>query len=307
MNSEEATSRDRNFYPALLRAHRRFLSLRTLYIFCFVLVVACGAGFFGLRWFEKAATFHPVRYAPGPSWNMPQGCEDVWFQTADGLRLHGWFINSRADKAAGTVIYFHGNGGNLSHVGWIGARLAASGFDVLLFDYRGYGRSAGDVADERAIYIDADAAYDYVVRERGAKPEKLALYGQSLGTTAVVDLASRLKVGAIILESGLSSASDMASAMLPWMPRWLHALGRNRFESVRKLGNVYCPVMVTHGDPDNTISTEQGRALYAAAHDPKRLMIIEGAGHNVAGFGGYGYIDKVSAFIRESLTTDKSE
>ena len=304
MDSEEATPRDRNFYPTLLRADRRFLSLRTLYIFCFVLVVACGSAFFGLRWFEKAATFHPIRYAHGQAWNIPQGGEDAWFQTADGVRLHGWFISSRADKAAGTIIYFHGNGGNLSHVGWIGARLAANGFNVLLFDYRGYGRSAGDVADERALYIDADAAYDYVVRERGANPDKLALYGQSLGTTAVVDLASRSKVGAIILESGLSSASDMASAMLPWMPRWLHALGSNRFESSRKLEKVYCPVLVTHGDPDNTIPTEQGRALYASAHDPKRLMMVEGADHNVAGFGGYGYIDKVSAFIRESLTTD---
>jgi fermentation-respiration switch protein FrsA (DUF1100 family) len=304
MDSEEATSRDRNFYPTLLRSNYRFLSLRTLYIFCLVLVVACVAGFFGLRWFEKAATFHPEPYRSGAVWNLPQGGEDVWFQTADGVRLHGWFISSRADKPAGTIIYFHGNGGNLSHVGWIGGRLAANGFDVLLFDYRGYGRSAGDVADERAIYLDADAAYDYVVRERGAQPEKLALYGQSLGTAAVVDLASRLKVSAIILESGLSSASDMASAMLPWMPRWLHGLGRNRFESARKLEKVYCPIMVTHGDPDTTIPTEQGRALYASAHDPKRLMIVEGAGHNVAGFGGYEYVDKVSAFVREALTTN---
>lgn len=299
--SSELRLRDRKPF----QTKRRFFRRETLYALLFVFIMADIFTFFGLRWLEKAVTFHPERYAPGSTWSLPAGGEDVWFQTADGARLHGWFISSAAQPAAATVIYFHGNGGNLSNVGWIGARLATNGFDVLIFDYRGYGRSEGDVNDEQAINEDAGAAYDYVVRERGAMPEKIALYGQSLGTTAAVDLASRKTCGALILESGLSSASSLASEMLPWMPRWLHKLGRNRFESARKLASVRCPVLVSHGEPDRTIPTGQGRALFDSAPEPKRLIILPGADHNVAGFGGYKYLDTVASFIQDSLSAIK--
>jgi fermentation-respiration switch protein FrsA (DUF1100 family) len=124
------------------------------------------------------------------------------------------------------------------------------------------------MTDERA-FADASAAYDYLLRERKVRPEQLALYGQSLGTTAAIDLASRKVCGALVLESGLTSASDMASALLPWLPRLLHPLGRNRFDSLHKISGVRCPVLVTHGDQDQLIPVEQGRALFARAPEPK--------------------------------------
>ncbi|MGH9901517.1 MAG: alpha/beta hydrolase [Pyrinomonadaceae bacterium] len=256
-----------------------------------------------LRRFEHAVTFHPARYAGGDAWAPPAGAEDVWFAGAGGERLHGWLVRaSGARPSSATVIYFHGNGGNLTNVGWVGTRLAARGFDVLLFDYRGYGRSEGDVTDERGIYEDADAAYDYAVRVRGVRPERLALYGQSLGTTAVADLASRRPCGAVVLESGLSSASDMASVVLPWLPRPLHALARNRFDSARKLADARCPVLVAHGELDATIPAAQGRALYAAAPAPKELIVVPGAGHNdVVAVGGDAYLDSVAAFVRRAV------
>ncbi|MEN3334156.1 MAG: uncharacterized protein V7641_3521, partial [Blastocatellia bacterium] len=266
-----------------------------------LLVILMTAAFFGLRWFEMAVTFHPERYAAGPAWELPRNAEDVWMKTADGVRLHGWFIKAGATPAAATVIYFHGNGGNLSHVGWVGQGLAARGFDVLLFDYRGYGRSDGNVSDERALNADADAAYDYVAVERGVSPDRLALYGASLGTTTAVDLASRKPCGALVLESGLSSASDLATVLLPFVPRWAHRFGRNRFESARKLEGIHCPVLITHGEPDDRIPTEQGRKLFASANQPKRLLILPGAGHNVIGFGGQNYIATVAAFISNAL------
>jgi len=225
----------------------------------------------------------------------------VSFLNQQQLRLHGWFINSQSQPASATVIYFHGNAGNISNVGWVGESLAARGFDVLLVDYRGYGRSEGEITDERDIYADAEAAYNYVVDQRRISPERVILYGHSLGTTAVVDLASRRKCRAIILESGLSSASDMATIRLPWVPAWLHALGKNRFESARKLARVYCPVLVTHGEPDNIVPTEQGRALFSAAREPKRLMIFPGADHSVSGYGGEKYFSEIAKFIQDSL------
>jgi fermentation-respiration switch protein FrsA (DUF1100 family) len=255
--------------------------------------------FFGLRWVEKSMTFHPDRYTPGIEWTVPAGARDVWFSTADGLRLHGWIFESTTDPKLATVIYFHGNGGNITNVDWVGKQLASRGLSVLLVDYRGYGRSEGEAEDERGIYLDADAAYDFVTSLGRNHP--IVLYGQSLGTTAAVDLASRRACGALILESGLSSASDVAATVFPWFPRLFHGVLRSRFESARKLSQVTCPVLITHGEPDPILPAEQSRRLFAAANEPKKLLIFPGAGHNVFGSLGDRYLELVANFIKESL------
>jgi alpha-beta hydrolase superfamily lysophospholipase len=231
---------------------RRRLS-RALWMGAISVPVLGGLSLLGLRWFETAITYHPTRYAPGETWKLPAGAEEVWFAGAGGERLHGWFVRSRGRPATATVLYCHGNGGNLTNVAWVAERLAGRGLDVLVFDYRGYGRSEGEISDEWGLYADAEAAYDYLTRERGVRPERLALYGLSLGTAAAVDVAVRRECGALVLEAGLSSASAMAAVAVPWLPRWLHTLGRNRFESARKLERVRCPVLITHGTRDGTI------------------------------------------------------
>jgi uncharacterized protein len=257
--------------------------------------------FMALRWFEHAVTFHPVRFDPGNEWKQPTGAQDVWLTSSDGVRLHAWLIESSERPALATVIFFHGNGGNISNVGWVGESLASRGFDVLLLDYRGYGRSEGSVGAEEGLYADADAAYEYVMKVRAVSASSVVLYGQSLGTAVAVDLASRREAGALILESGFSSASDLASNVLPILPRRLHFLARNRFESARKLRSVNCPVLVTHGDPDLTIPTQHGRLLFAAANEPKKLLIFPGAGHNVFGVAGDGYLDHVADFLQKAI------
>lgn len=256
--------------------------------------------YFGARLFERSVVFHPERYRQGEVWKLPPGGEEVWFRGTSGERLHGWYVRAENvdTDVAPTVIYFHGNGGNINTVGWLGERLSERGFNVLLFDYRGYGRSEGSVTDERGIYADADAAYDYVVNERATKPEQVVLSGQSMGTTAAVDLASRRPCGALIIESGLSSASDMARVVFPWVPTWVHKYARNHFESAKKLERVSVPVFVAHGARDRTIPVEQGYKLYASAHEPKRLVIIPEAGHNnLVATGGREYLDALANFI----------
>ena len=297
MELETSEFRDRS------SARQRRPFIRKLFVASLVLILLGCIAFLGLRQLERAIAFHPERYEPS-AWVTPAGAEDVWFPTSDGKRLHGWFFKADAKPAQATIIYFHGNGGNINGLGWLGERLAARGFNVLIFDYRGYGRSEGELEDERGLYADADAAYEYVVKARGVPSETIALYGQSLGTTAVTDLASRRRCGAVILESGLSSGSDMATAALPWLPRRLHFLAKNRFESARKLSQVHCAVLVTHGDPDNTIPTDQGRTLFAAANEPKKLLILPGAGHNVMGSAGDTYLDAISQFILDALKRD---
>jgi hypothetical protein len=255
----------------------------------------------GMRLLEWQMTHHPVRYNGSAEWTLPTNGEEVWFTTADGVKLHGWFLRAEPQPAQGTVLYSHGNGGNLTYVRGVATDLTQRGLDVLIYDYRGYGRSAGSAPSETELYADGDAAYDFLTQTRGVRIEHLAIYGLSLGTTVSTDLAARKPCSALVLEAPLSSASDMASATLPIIPRQLHWMLKNRFESARKIAQVKCPVLVTHGDEDSIIPTEQGRKVFAAANEPKRLMIVPRGSHWLP--SEKGYMDAVAEFITANLKT----
>lgn len=293
-------------YQAMRRGEH---ALAVRYFVISILVIALivlPVGFFMLRRFEASVIFHPERAARGGTWRVPQGAEEVWFRNAEGQRLYGWFFRSNTQPAAATVVYAHGNGGNLSYCEWVGESLAARGFDVLLFDYRGYGRSEGETAGEGGLYADAEAAYEFVTGARGVAAGRVVLYGQSLGTAAVTDVAARRECGALVLESGLSSAADMAAVVMPWLPRFLRGLTKNKLDTVSKLPRVGCPVLVVHGDRDEIIPVAQGRKLFDTAPEPKRLVIVERAGHNdLSIVGGEKYIDTLAEFIRQSIRTEK--
>ena len=288
-----------SFAPPASKGRYRILSLKSLIVLIVLLTVFACVFVLGLRKVERAVAFHPVRIQAGETWIAPALAEDVWFSTKDGHRLHGWFFQAKATPAKATIIYFHGNGGNIKNTGWWGEQLAARGLSVLLFDYRGYGRSEGYLEDEAGLYADADAAYEYVVSKRGVPPPKIVLYGHSLGTAAVADLAARRECAAIIMESGPSSGSDMAKVVLPWLPSQLYFLARNRFDSAGKLSRVHCAVLITHGESDETVPTEQARTLFAAANQPKKLMILPGADHNFFASVGDSYLDAITEFIND--------
>ena len=272
---------------------------RRLIYLLVALVLACAGFVYGLRRLELAMTFRPSRMAATQV--TPAGAENVWFNSADGTRLNGWFFATHTKPELATVIFFHGNGGNIANVGWLAQRFADHGFNVLIFDYRGYGVSDGAAAKESELYADGDAAVDFVTKQKGIRPEQIVLYGHSLGTAIVSDVASRRTVGAVVLESGFSSASSVASTALPWLPTFLHFLGKNRFESARKLKSVKAPILIAHGDPDLTIPTSEAQLLYAAANEPKKLLIVPGAGHVVFGTAGEQYLVQVERFMRDSI------
>ena len=225
--------------------------------------------------------------------------EDITLGTADGERLHGWFVPHPSARA--TLLFAHGNAGNISH------RLESIrlfhdlGLAVLIFDYRGYGLSSGTTT-EQGTYRDADAVWHYLVDERGIPPGAVVLFGRSLGAAVIADLAARTHPGAVILESAFTSVPDMAARLYPWLPvRWLASY---RYDNAGKIREITAPVQLIHSRDDEIIPFSQGERLYAAANEPKRFLELHG-GHN-DGFhvsrGIYG--PAVNEFIGESLASD---
>ncbi len=232
---------------------------------------------------------------PGPdSIGLPYQQLDIL--TEDGVRLDAWYVP--VSEPRGTVLFFHGNAGNISH------RLDSLrifnelGLATLIFDYRGYGRSEGAIS-EAGIYRDAEAAWRHLTIDMKTPPERIALFGRSVGAAVAAYVASRHRPGALILESGFVSAPELGAEIYPWLPvRWL---ARIRFPAAEFLHSVSCPVLVIHSRDDEIIPFDHGVRLHAAAREPKQFLEIRG-GHN-DGFlvSGQGYLHGLDAFFAASL------
>ena len=222
--------------------------------------------------------------------------EDVFLTAADGTRVHGWHIPGESPV---TLLWLHGNAGNIS------SRLAnillmreRLGVGILIIDYRGYGLSEGKPS-ENGLYMDAKAAFDWLVSERGLDAEReIILFGRSLGVAVAVETAARRKARGVILESGFTSIADMGgTGRASALSRLTLPLFEARYDSASKIGDSLSPVMILHGDRDQTVPVEMARRLYAAAPEPKTFHPIPGAGHNdTVHAGGEAYIEALRRF-----------
>lgn len=225
--------------------------------------------------------------------------EDITLSTQDGETLHGWFVPHPSAQA--TLLFCHGNAGNISHRLESIRLFHELGLNVLIFDYRGYGLSSGTTT-EQGTYRDVDAAWNHLVEERGIPPESIILFGRSLGAAVIADLAARTRPGAVILESAFSSVPDMAARIYPWLPvRWLASY---RYDNADKIRKIAAPVLVIHSRGDEIIPFEQGERLFALANEPKQMLELEG-GHN-DGFhvSRDRYRPAVRDFIQHSLSAE---
>lgn len=221
--------------------------------------------------------------------------EDVWFQTEDGTTLFGWYV--QASPAAPVLLWCHGNAGNIIHRLENLAELYRLGLSVFIFDYRGYGRSSGTPSEE-GLYRDALAAYGYLVNQRGIRPERLVLFGRSLGASVAGELASRKPAAGLILESPFPSIAAMARVHYLGLP--MHWFVSGRFPLAERLAHVTIPVLVVHGDRDEIVPIELGRQVYDAAREPKSFYVIEGADHNnTTRVGGRAYFQRLRRFVIE--------
>jgi fermentation-respiration switch protein FrsA (DUF1100 family) len=202
--------------------------------------------------------------------------EDVNFDTDDGVALHGWYVSTPAPR--GTVLFFHGNAGNVSHRLDSIAIFHALGLDVFIIDYRGYGRSQGR-ASESGTYRDAEAAWRYLTAERRIDPARIVIFGRSLGGAVAARLASTVEPAAVIIESSFTSAADVASRLYPFLP--VRFLLRLEYPVADDLERSSSPVLVVHSRGDEIIPFGMGRALYEAAPQPKAFLELAGD-HNTA-------------------------
>lgn len=236
---------------------------------------------------EKSLAFSPR------GWGMD--FEDIYLSTHDGVRLNAWLI--RASRDSPMVLWFHGNAGNIADRVENARLLVDRGLSLFLVDYRGYGKSEG-APSEKGIYIDGQAAYDYLVSERDIAPGNLIVFGRSLGSTVAVYVASRNICAGAILESAITNMADMARVHYPIIP----GLGtlKHKFNSIDRISGIKAPILFIHGDADEIVPYELGRRLFDAATSEKTFYTIPRAHHNDTYFvGGKEYFDRFERFVRE--------
>jgi len=218
--------------------------------------------------------YSPVREVPYTPGELDLDFENVVFKSGDGLLLSGWYIG--AENSEFTVLFCHGNAGNMTH------RLDSInifynlGLNCFIFDYRGYGDSEGKPSEE-GTYLDVGAAYKWLTEEKKIQPDKIIIFGRSLGGSIAAQLASKVKAAALIIEGTFTSYVDIGKKFYPYMPvRWF---ARFSYRTIDYIKDVGCPVMLIYSRNDEVVPFEFGLELYEAANEPKEFVEIFGS-HN---------------------------
>ncbi|MHC4260728.1 MAG: alpha/beta hydrolase, partial [Planctomycetota bacterium] len=218
--------------------------------------------------------YSPVREIPYTPDELGLDFENVTFNSADGLQLNGWYIP--ASNSELTVLFCHGNGGNMMHRLDSINFLYNLGLSCFIFDYRGYGNSEGNPSEE-GTYLDAQAAYKWLTQEREIPPHKIVVFGRSLGACIAAQLTTQVKAKALIIESAFTSYVDIGQRFYPYMPvRWFASFGYRTIDYIKYLN---IPVMIIHSKNDDIIPFEFGLQLYETANEPKEFVEIFGS-HN---------------------------
>jgi fermentation-respiration switch protein FrsA (DUF1100 family) len=267
-----------------------------------VIVTAAGAyvALLLFVWFGQSSLLYlpslPTRELAATPQSIGLAYDDVTLRTGDGVRLHGWFVPAPTPRA--TLLFFHGNAGNISH------RLDSLrifhelGLSVFIFDYRGYGRSEGSPS-EAGTQNDARAAWRYITDTRTVPASEVVLFGRSLGAAIAAWLASQYRPGALIVESTFTSVPDMASELYWWLPA--RHLARFQYATRDYLKATMCPVLVVHSPNDEIIPFHHAEALYAAAHEPKELLRLTGSHNEGFLLSGAAYTRGLDQFLATHL------
>ncbi|TAL66103.1 MAG: alpha/beta hydrolase, partial [Bacteroidetes bacterium] len=220
----------------------------------------------------------PLRTVPPDSANLKYKC--LYLQSEDGVKLSGWVVLSEKDTLASPWLLFcHGNASDISYIDYIARYklFTTLGLNVLTFDYRGFGESEG-TPSEAGLYKDAMATYNYLTITRHIPPDRIIIYGHSLGTGVAIDLATRVPAAGLVVEAGYQSIPEAAHQMYPFLPvRLLRLLVRNKFLSIDKINRISIPKLFIHSSEDKIFAISEGRTLYEKALPPKSFLEIKGS------------------------------
>ena len=245
---------------------------------------------------QGSMVYYPTKDIEGTPADIGLKYEEITLRTKDRVNLSVWYVPAKNER--GVVLFCHGNAGNISH------RLDSIrifhdlGLSVLIFDYRGYGRSEGSPTEE-GTYLDAESAWEYLVNVKGARPEKIILFGRSLGSAVAAELALRHPAAGIIIESGFKSIPALGAKFFPYLP--IRLISRFQYSTIDKVSMINMPKLFIHSPQDEMIPYEHGAALFEKAAEPKEFLQITG-GHN-EGFltSGKIYTDGLNRFISKNL------
>ncbi len=248
-----------------------------------------------VRYFEQKNLYFPFKEIEATPENIGLDFEEIALTSGDGVSISGWFIPSVSSRAV--LIFCHGNGGNISHRLEKIRILNELGLDVLIFDYRGYGKSEGRPS-EAGLYLDTEAMYEYLVKEKAILSRKIIGYGESLGGAVVINLAVNREMGGVIIEDSFTSVREMGKKLFPFVPAFLY---KSRYDSIGKIQHIKIPKLIFHSINDEIIPFEQGKRLYDVSPEPKEFVQLNG-GHNDAFFLSRDlYSLKISSFVGRVL------
>jgi fermentation-respiration switch protein FrsA (DUF1100 family) len=242
---------------------------------------------------QRQLLYFPDRSSPRFGAASGMGLREIHLHTADGLSLLSWYLPPPEGRPV--ILYFHGNGGNITYRIDRLVRFAQAGYGVLMLEYRGYGGNPG-TPTETGLYEDAGAAMRFLA-EQGISGKRLVLYGESLGTGVAVRMAAREPVGALILEAPYTSIAAAAQYHYPYIPAAL--LIWDRFDSLSLISHVKAPILVLHGGRDVVVPPRFTRELFAAAPEPKEEWYVPDAGHE--DLVQFGAVDAAVKFLRSHL------
>ncbi len=230
----------------------------------------------GLYFFQENLLFHPTQLSQDYTFKFDSSFEEITHTTSDGAHLHGLYF--KVNKPKGTLLYFHGNAGDLSRWGEIVQYFVKKDYNVVVMDYRNFGKSMG-IMSERALYEDADWWYAFAKAESLKTATSLYIYGRSLGTTFATYVASKNETTQLILETPFYSVEDEAISRFPILP--VKKLLKYRFPTNEYINEVQAPITIIHGTEDMVVAYEHGKKLYDHIKSENKLFVtVPGGGHN---------------------------
>ncbi|MBT1686094.1 alpha/beta hydrolase [Dawidia soli] len=240
--------------------------------------------------FQRKLIFYPGKMARNTNLNLSSHQHEVFLEARDYETIHALYCEGTRPEV---ILYFHGNAGDLSGWKFVTEDFSALGYAVLIIDYRGYGKSTGQIS-EQGMYADGEAAYEYLTKELHILPQNILVYGRSIGSGVAVEVATRYLVRGLVLESPYTSLSALANEKVPFFFPSLYL--RFRFNNLHKITSLTCPVVLLHGTQDELIPPTHSQRLLNAIQTKKKLILVKGGGHN-----DLGSFPEYAQFLQEDL------